>query len=274
MSYKLIATDMDGTLLNSKNEISPENLKIIETLRENGIIFSVATGRLDTMVKAYLRQMHSDSPVISCNGALVRNLASGQTYCESTIDTPDYTKVFNICYKYKLPFNVYGSYAMFSETENERIKLWREYNKTFCEEDRLEMHIVKNIYDEFNSKDKVFKVLIEHQDLDFLRKIEEEINEIPGITAYKSSTHLLDVMKKDVSKGNALKKLAEILGIKREEVIALGDNVNDLSMLSYAGVGIAMGNAEDCVKEVADFVTDSNDNDGVAKALKKILNIK
>ena len=75
------------------------------------------------------------------------------------------------------------------------------------------------------------------------------------------------------TKGNALKKLAEILGIKREEVIALGDNYNDLSMLTYAGVGIAMGNAEDCVKEAADFITDTNDEDGVAKALNKILNM-
>lgn len=271
MSYKLIATDMDGTLLNSKNEISHENLKIIENLREKGIIFSVATGRLDTMVKAYLRQMHSDNPVISCNGALVRNLASGKTYYEADIDTVDYTKVFDICNKYNLPFNVYGSFAMFSETENTRIKMWKKYNKTLCQEDMLDMHIVKNIYDEFNSKDKVFKVLIEHQDLDFLKKIEDEINEIPGITAYKSATHLLDVMKKDVSKGNALKKLADILGIKKEEVIAIGDNVNDLSMISYAGVGIAMGNAEDCVKEAADFITDTNDNDGVAKALRKII---
>lgn len=89
--------------------------------------------------------------------------------------------------------------------------------------------------------------------------------------AHKSLSNMLDVMNKGVTKGNAIKNLAQSLGVKQEEIIAIGDNENDISMIKYAGLGVAMGNAEEKVKEVSNFITDTNDNHGVAKVIQQFM---
>ena len=271
MSYKLVVTDMDGTFLNSKAQISDENLKIVKKLNERGILFSIATGRLDTMIKAYLRQIGNNNPVISCNGALVRNVTKGEFYHAQIIKREDFLKIIDICKANNLIFAVYCEYTVYSESVEGRIKYFVKYNESLCEEDKISINIVDNIYTDLN--EKVFKILITNDNSELLERVKEDINKIPGIEACKSSSNLLDIMAAGVSKGNALKDLAEILKIKREEIIAIGDNHNDLSMLEYAGYAIAVGNAEQAVIDIADLVTASNDEDGVAKALKAVLKI-
>lgn len=271
MSYKLVVTDMDGTFLNSNHKICDENLKVVEALRKKGILFSVATGRLDTMVKAYLREIGNDTPVISCNGALVRNLSKREYYHADVIKKEAYLKVIEICKAYNAIFHVYSEYVIYSESREGRVKFLLEYNETLCDEDKMDIRIVENIYEDLGENEEVFKILVVDDNLEVLEKIKKELNEIEGIDAYKSASNLLDVMKDGVTKGNALRELAEILGIKREEIIAIGDNHNDLSMLEYAGFAIAMGNAEQCVKDIANLITDSNDENGVAKALNWVL---
>lgn len=271
MSYKLVVTDMDGTFLNSKDEISEENLKIVKELNERGILFSIATGRLDTMIKPYLRQIGNNNPVISCNGALVRNVTKGEFYHAQIIEREDFLKVIDICKANELIFAVYGEYTVYSESLEGRVKYFENRNKSLCEEDKVAIKVVDNIYTDL--EEKVFKVLVTNDNFQLLEQVKEEINKIPGIEACKSTPHLLDIMAAGVTKGNALKDLAEVLKIKREEIIAIGDNHNDISMLQYAGYAIAVGNAEQEVKDIADFVTVSNDEDGVAKALREVFSI-
>ncbi|MBU3144682.1 Cof-type HAD-IIB family hydrolase [Clostridium sp. CF012] len=271
MTFKLVVTDMDGTFLNSKDEISYENLKIVEELNERGILFSIATGRLDTMIKPYLRQIGNNNPVISCNGALVRNLSKGEFYHAQIIEREDFTKIIDICKKNSLVFAVYCEYTVYSESIEGRVKYFVERNEGLCEEEKVAIKIVGNIYKDLD--EKVFKILVSNDNFELLEQVKEEINKIPGIEAIKSSSNLLDIMAAGVTKGNALKDLAETLKIKREEIIAIGDNHNDISMLQYAGYAIAVANAEQVVKDIADLVTVSNDEDGVAKALREVLNI-
>lgn len=273
MGYKLVVTDMDGTFLNNKNEISYENLKIVKELNEKGILFSIATGRLDTMIKAYLKQIGNNNPVISCNGALVRNTSKGEFYHADTIKREDFCKVIDICKTYNLIFDVYCEYTIYSETTEGRIKFFINYNERLCDEDKVDFKVVDNICNDITQDEKIFKILVSNSNSELLEIVKDKINEIPGIDAYKSASNLLDIMTKGVNKGKALKNLAEILKIKKEEIIAIGDNHNDVSMLEYAGFAIAMENAEQCVKDISDLVTDSNDNDGVAKALKLVLKI-
>ena len=271
MSYKLVVTDMDGTFLNSKDEISEENLKIVKELNKRGILFSIATGRLDTMIKPYLKQIGNNNPVISCNGALVRNVSKGEFYHAQIMETEDFTKVIDICKANNLIFSVYCEYTVYSESTEGRIKYFIQRNKILSEDEKVTIKIVNNIYTDID--EKIFKVLVSNDDLKLLERIKGKINKIPGIEAIKSSSNLLDIMATGVTKGNALKNLAEILKIKREEIIAIGDNHNDISMLKYAGYSIAVGNAEQAVKDIVDLVTVSNDEDGVAKALREVLSI-
>ncbi|MGV8980165.1 Cof-type HAD-IIB family hydrolase [Clostridium sp.] len=271
MSYKLVVTDMDGTFLNSKDEISEENIKIVKELNKRGILFSIATGRLDTMIKPYLKQIGNNNPVISCNGALVRNVSKGEFYHAQIMETEGFTKVIDICKANNLIFSVYCEYTVYSESTEGRIKYFIERNEILSEEDKVAIKIVNNIYTDID--EKIFKILVSNEDSGVLERVREQIDKISGIEAIKSSSSLLDVMATGVTKGNALKNLAEILKIKREEIIAIGDNHNDISMLKYAGYSIAVGNAEQAVKDIADLVTVSNDEDGVAKALREVLNI-
>jgi Cof subfamily protein (haloacid dehalogenase superfamily) len=271
MSYKLVVTDMDGTFLNSKDEISVENLKIVKELNERGILFSIATGRLDTMIKPYLRQIGNNTPVISCNGALVRNIIKGEFYHAHIIKKIDFTKVIDICKVNNLTFAVYCEYTVYSESIEGRMKYFEKRNEGLCVEERVAIKIVDNIYTDI--EERIFKILVSNDDSEVLERVKGKINKIPGIEAVKSSTNLLDVMSEGVTKGNALRDLAEMLKIKREEIIAIGDNHNDMSMLEYAGYAIAVGNAEQVVKDIADLVTVSNDEDGVAKALRDVLRL-
>jgi Cof subfamily protein (haloacid dehalogenase superfamily) len=271
MCYKLVVTDMDGTFLNSKDEISVENLKIVKELNERGILFSIATGRLDTMIKPYLKQIGNNNPVISCNGALVRNVIKGEFYHSQIINKEKFTKIVDICKTNNLTFAVYCEYTVFSESIEGRIKYFQKRNESLCEDDKVAIKIVDNIYTDID--ERVFKVLVSNDNSEVLERVKGEINKIPGIEAVKSSANLLDIMTEGVTKGNALKDLAEILKIKREEIIAIGDNHNDISMLEYAGYAIAVGNAEQVVKDIADLVTVTNDEDGVAKALRYVLKI-
>jgi Cof subfamily protein (haloacid dehalogenase superfamily) len=272
MSFKLVVTDMDGTFLNSKEEISEENLKIVKALNERGILFSIATGRLDTMIKPYLRQIGNNNPIISCNGALVRNINKGEFYHAQIIKGAEFRKVIDICKANNLVFSVYCEYTVYSESIEGRIKHYVKRNESLAEDDKVDIKIVGNIYTDID--EKILKILVSNDNPDVLEHIEGELNKIPGIEAYKSSSNLLDIMAEGVTKGNALKDLAEILKIKREEIIAIGDNHNDISMLEFAGYAIAVGNAEQAVKDIADLVTTSNDDDGVATGLKEVLSIR
>lgn len=267
MQYKLVVTDMDGTLLNSEKKISSENLKAIKRLKEKGIKFAIATGRLDTMIKSYLKEIENDSPVICCNGALIRNILKDEFYYANDIQNKDCLKVSEICDKYNAPFVLYGEHTVYSNSVNFKIKSLYDYNSKVCEEDKVKINIASNIFDEFNHKERIFKILIISDDNKIFEKIKNEINGIEGLVAYKSDVNFLDVMHSGVDKGDALNKLSQIMNIKKEEIIAIGDNHNDVGMLKNAGYSIAMENGENVAKDAADYITCSNDEDGVAKAL-------
>ncbi|MBC8060795.1 MAG: HAD family phosphatase [Clostridiaceae bacterium] len=271
MKYKLVVSDMDGTFLNSKNEISVENLKVVKALKTKGIMFVVATGRIDYMIKSYLREIENSSPIIGCNGALVRNLQTGEIFNEEVMDKEVYKKVIDICKYYKVPYRIDGESFVYSETFEGRINFILDYNKILSEPDKIPYKIGKDILTDMDPKEKVFKILVTDEDMVHLKKVELEINKVEGVVAYKSAHNLLDVMKTGVAKGKALKSLAEGLLINPKEIIAIGDNYNDLSLLEYVGFPIAMGNSVEAVKNIAKFVTSSNDEDGVARALLEIL---
>lgn len=271
MRYKLVVTDMDGTLLNSEKKISCENLKAIKKLKNKGIKFAIATGRLDTMIKSYLREIENDTPVICCNGALIRNISMNQFYYGNDIKNENCLQILDICKQYSTPFVLYGENTVYSNSINPKIKFLYDYNSKVCDNDKVKINISNNVLDEFTGKEKIFKILIINSNLELLEKISKQINNIKNLVAYKSDVNFLDVMHSGVNKGNALNEISRILNIKKEEIIAIGDNHNDVSMLENAGYSIAMENGEQVAKDAADYITCSNDDSGVAKALNSIL---
>ncbi len=271
-TYKLFVTDLDGTLLDNNKNISRENLKALTELKKLGTEIMIATGRLDTMVKPYVKQLNIKTPVISCNGGLIRNIFTNETLYINDMEKKSVVNTIKICKKYNVPFLLYGEKTIYADSMSSKSEYILEYNKIHNNEDKIPFEIVDDIYEIIKRNEKLIKVLIITEQPNLCSQINNELSKIDNIESYKSDKILLDVMNKGVSKGNALKKYTKEKGIESYQIISIGDNYNDISMLNFTGLSIAVENAEDIVKKQADFITKDNNNHGVAHAIYKIIN--
>ena len=270
---KLIACDMDGTLLNSDKQLSEKNIEAVKRLKAAGVLFVIATGRHDSMIKPFLEELHIEMPVISCNGALVREPFHDKLYSVTPIERDTALKVAEICRTRGTDYHIYCHNMIYGESLTGKIKYYYDLNQSLSERDQVEFCIDKD-YKNFilNTEEELLKVLILSDNPDELSSIEKEINSETGLTPFLSDNDLLDTMQNGITKAYALEQLINKLGISVEETAAIGDQFNDLDMIRFAGTGIAMANAVPAVKEAASFVTAaSNDESGVAEAIEKLL---
>jgi Cof subfamily protein (haloacid dehalogenase superfamily) len=273
MSYKLFVADMDGTLLNDNKELSGKDIQAIKKLQDFGIRFAVATGRHDSMIKSYLKHLDLHVPVISCNGAIVREPFGDQIFLAEALPKEQSLHVIDICRKCNASFHIYGHESIFGEKLSHKMLYYHNLNKTLPSDERTKLVVVPDCKDiVLNGSEALYKFLIISDRRKDLLDIIDEITKIEGLTVCQSMPLLCDVMKEGVSKAYALQKLSESLGIKRKEIAAIGDQYNDIDLIEYAGLGIAVANAEDALKEKADIVTTSTNNgDAVSEAIAQFL---
>ncbi len=270
--YKLVVSDMDGTLLTSHNTVSEKNKQALKALQDQNIQVAIATGRIYTSAKVYAKYLGIITPIIACNGAIIKDLYKDEILYESGIKKEDCLKVLEICRAYDLYFHFYTANTFYAEKLERASLNYSEWNKTLKEEDRIDLQIIKDAAEVIKSLDEnIYKIQMISDDEALRVQVREEINKIHSIECSKSWHNNIEIMNKGVSKAEAVKHLGKIFDVKREEIICFGDNENDISMLSYAGLGIAMGNANEIVKKNADYVTTTNDEDGVARALHKFV---
>lgn len=272
MDYKLIVTDMDGTLLSNHHEVSEENREALKKAIAKGVKVAIATGRIYTSARNYAKLLDINTPIIACNGALIRENGTENVIYENKIENNSCIKIIDILDKYNIFYQFYSADTLYCKELNHSSLKYYEFNKSISEDMRINIVIDNNLEESIKDKD-ILKVIIIDEDKDILKKIKEELRDIDNIELCSSWHNNIEIMNKGVNKGHAVKRLAEFLGINREEIITFGDNYNDLSMIEYAGMGVAMGNAEDLVKEKANYITDKNTESGVAKALNKLLDI-
>lgn len=266
MSYKLIVTDMDGTLLNEVHEISDENKHALKMASQKGIKVAIATGRIYESTIKYAKELNLETPIICCNGALIKEGNENIIY-ESKIENCICNDIIELLEKHNIYYQCFTDDTIFTPYINEwliKYQMQEDLNIKI-----IESNDIKNSIKGSN----ILKFLIIENDLELLSKIETKLKYIHDIELTKSFFDNIEIMKKGVNKGSAVESLAKYLGINKSEVITFGDNHNDLSMITYAGMGIAMGNAEEIVKENANYITCENNENGVAKALEKILNL-
>jgi Cof subfamily protein (haloacid dehalogenase superfamily) len=273
MSYKLFVADMDGTLLNDDKKLSDKNIQAIKKLQDFGIKFAVATGRHDSMIKSYLKHLDLHVPVISCNGAIVREPFSDQIFLSEALPQEQSLKVIDMCKERNADFHIYGHESIFGEKLNHKMLYYHNLNKSLPSEEQTKLVKVPDCKDAvLNDSEPLYKFLIISDRNKDLLDIMDGLAKIEGLTACQSMPTLCDVMKEGVSKAFALQKLSESLGIMRKEIVAIGDQFNDIDLLEYAGLGIAVANAEDALKKKADIVTISNNNeDAVSEAIESFL---
>ncbi|MEG1393237.1 MAG: Cof-type HAD-IIB family hydrolase [Christensenellaceae bacterium] len=266
---KLIISDIDGTLISESGEnISDENMQAIEEARAMGVGFTIATGRILSTAMQYVRKLKIELPVISCCGADIRD--ERQSYY---MDNMSEDTVCELVQEYS------GSGIrryIFSD------------NKIYCTKDDY----WKNLFDKWergNGKYPIIQFENEKMLLDAIRKNTQKVllwsendeqrqNMIKICTQFEQSCEVvrgeaynMEFTKKGVSKGSAVTQMAKILGIKTDEIMALGDGGNDVDMLRAAGLGVAMKNSMPEALAAADYVTESCQNNGVAAAIKKFV---
>ncbi|TCO79450.1 Cof-type HAD-IIB family hydrolase [Marinisporobacter balticus] len=270
--YKLVVSDMDGTLLNSENTVSQNNKEAFKELVDKNIHVAIATGRIYTSARVYAKYLDIITPIIACNGAIVRNLEDDKIIYESHIDKEDCLKVLDVARKHKLYFHYYSADTFYTEKLAHSSIKYSEWNKTLKEEDKIDIQVIEDAHKHIeNSDENIYKIQMISEDQNLLAKARKELEGIGSLEICKSWHNNIEIMNKGVSKANAIDHLAKSLGVKAKEVVCFGDNENDISMLNYAGLGVAMGNAETFVKESADYITATNDEDGVAQAIRKFV---
>lgn len=264
-NIKFIVSDMDGTLLNSKGEVHPIFFELHEKLKQRDILFCAASGRqYDSIIKK-LSSIQNDIYVIAENGSNVQH--QNQKLLQNTIDVSVAISAIEILRKIEDTYIVLctenGAYI---ETTNESfVQLFKEYYNNY--------HIVDSL-DEVVSKVGIYKIASYHGTsseayiFPFVKELEKEA------LLKVSGQHWLDISDNQSNKGNALQFLQKELNISKNETIVIGDYLNDLELFEQASVGFAVKNAHPKIKEIAQYETESNDNLGVERVLKAVLDSK
>lgn len=263
MTYKLIAMDMDGTLLNEQLKISDRTQKALHAAKKKGIYVTLATGRMYCSALPFAQGLQLDVPLITYNGALIKDACTEETYYHEPVFYEAALTVIELAEARGLHINVYLDDKLYVQEIEERTKLYLKIAN-------VPAYPVGRLSSFLKAAPTKILVIGEPEELRELQQaIQKKLGQQVEIT--KSKPFFLEIISCHASKGKALASLAEKWGIEREEIMAFGDNYNDLSMLDYAGLGVAMGNAPDDVKQKADLVAESNEEDGMAKVIERMV---
>lgn len=261
MKYKLVALDLDGTLLRSNHTISEYSKETLRKLDKKGIKVVIATGRSYSSARHKITDLKLDQPVVCYNGAMVRNGKTHEIIEESSLDPEISRKLVEIARRENIHFHGFYNGEFLHEKVTESSKLYQEVSG-------LEGEVV-NFDDYFDRKYTKGMFIADHE---LLLPIEKEIRDLFQGKIYMafSKPFFLEVMDSSASKANALKRIIEKEGIKREEVIAFGDGLNDAEMLEFARKAIIMKNGTETLREKYENSKYTNDEDGVAKYLEEL----
>jgi Cof subfamily protein (haloacid dehalogenase superfamily) len=264
--YRWIICDLDGTLLNSAGEITYENRKAIELLKAKGKQVIIATGRHDLIANKYFYELDLTTPIIACNGALIKDILNDKVLYMKVIESMVALKVLNFCELNQLDYLVYTPNAIYYSENSKRINIVREYNNSVKKELQAPTYSVKALD---TSNEDIIKILVVSQEENILEKLNESINKDGGLTIVPSGKGLIDIMSPGISKGGALVAISEYMNMDLEDTVVFGDNHNDISMFKVAGLPIAMANSEEELKQIATHITLSNDESGVSQGIYK-----
>jgi Cof subfamily protein (haloacid dehalogenase superfamily) len=282
---KLIASDMDGTLLNEKHKIDKETVVAINKAEEAGIKFAISTGREYETVKQLLEENNIKCHCVLMNGAEYRD-ENGNIIEDINIEQEAAAQIINMLQKEKITARIFtnkGIYTMDTKEEALEEMMYRtlSFNPELTEAEALEvakgqpyfvnLNYISDLDEFLNSNMEIRKFVAFHSDRELIIKVKKIIEQIENIAVSSSFTDNMEITHITAQKGIILAKVAEKMGFKREEVMVLGDSFNDYSMFTEFTESVAMGNAIPEIKKIAKYITDTNGNLGVAKAIYKLL---
>lgn len=267
MSYKIITLDLDGTLTNSKKEITAPTREALKEIQQKGCKVILASGRPTSGVMPIARELDLDkygSYILSFNGAKIIDCKTMDVIYQKTLPANVIPELYDFAVKYNVCIVTHADSCMFAGNGV------NEYAKLESEIVNLPLKVVDDFPSHINFP--VHKCILTAQP-DELNDIEKAIKSYyhSYLSIYRSEPFFLEVMPSGIDKAQSLMKLLSSIGISKDEMICCGDGFNDISMIEYAGLGVAMENAQDIVKDTADYITLSNDDNGILHVINKFM---
>lgn len=266
MSYELIVFDLDDTLLNKDHQLTNKTIKNIKKLKKMGKKVTIATGRMFVSALPYAKELDIDLPLISYNGAYVCDPISHKVIYHKTINEDIVQDIIMESENNELHLNLYYGDDFYIEERNEGVEIYEKIAG-------IKGNAIGRLSS--NYQGEATKLLIiepeEEKKKYFLNYFKENYGDRLEIT--ESKEYFIEMMAKNVSKKQALEKLAKSLNILQKNVVAVGNGFNDLEMIEWASLGIAVDNAPQLVKDKADLIAGHHDSEGVADILEEIFEI-
>ena len=266
--FRLIALDLDGTLTNSDKVITPHTFEVLMRAQAAGVRLVLCSGRPTYGIAALARQLKLEENggfVLSCNGANIIDWTTGDLLFRQPLEARFLPQLLELADAHELPLLTYRGDCILA-TRNDSVYLDEE-----ARINQMPVEVVTDFIAEASRFEGGAPKCLIPGDPELLVELEEKMKTIFGdaLSISRSAPFFLEIMAPGVGKDHSLARLLAQLGLSREQLIAFGDGFNDLTMLRFAGMGVAMANAAEEVKAVADFVTLSNDEDGVGHAVEQ-----
>ena len=287
--YKLIAIDLDGTLLNSYGEVTNANKEAISYALNKGVEIVLASGRDPKTMEKISLELGIKNYLIAGNGASIYDIRLKKNINENFIEKAKALEIIKICKENSIFLNIYTSIGIITESLNYNVKVFNNENNFRPNNKRTNIEIVKDIYDYINQKElNILKIIICDENKIIFNNISEKIKKIKGVEIldvehmskkiirigteeYPIEYYYTEVTNQNANKWHAIEYLLKKLNISKEEVICIGDNMNDFEMVKNSGIGIAIKNSALEKQNIANYITEDNNSDGVANAIYKYI---
>lgn len=259
---KMVATDIDGTILKWSFEYSDEVKKCIKKLKANGVKVVLVTGRMHCAALGIAKELGIDTPIVSYQGGMIKEFSKcDDVLFRNDMDSEKAVEIIDWAHENNVHINLYMDDVLYVEEDSETIRKYTDARF-------IDYHVCK--FDKLKIKN-VNKILaIDFQNPERVTGWVNDLSKMyPDLYIIKSTPYFCEIAAKNATKGRAVEFLQKKWGLKKEEILAIGDQDNDIELLKAGGIAVAMGNATETLKACADYITDTVDNDGWAKAVEK-----
>ncbi len=265
MKYKLIISDFDDTILNSQLSYSQYFADTVKQFIDGGGHFHIATGRMTPGVIDYARDLGLKGRLITYQGSVVVDVETGEVLENHGFSVENALKITRYIEKIGCYFHIYSDKNVITQQATEFTRIYSNFSK--CGVIETVGKVSDYIQEHSHITPKIMAMTNPENVPSLMQELDKEFSDIALVNTSKK--WMVEIVPKGVDKGIAAKNLAESLGIKQEETLAIGDSLNDVPMIKWAGLGVIVDNGSDQAKQFADAIAPSNDNEGVASTIRK-----
>lgn len=283
--FKAVVSDLDGTLISSSGELTFKTLEAIKKIQNNGIKFVILSGRRYEEIKSILIKYNLSCDVVGLNGA--EFVYDNKRYIsKDNIINEDLVKIISKCEMESILYKVYSNKEIIFKEYDDIIYKLIELAKLYYNDVPSILICAYNLYNSIcgnciiesdiidyldQSKSKAFKIEVLSPIEKKLNIIRDEVMKCNDLNVTSSNSLNIEIMSKYIDKGQAVKRISKVLGLDIKEIIGIGDNFNDLAMFNNVGLSVAMGNAPEEIKKKVNYVTKTNDEDGIAEVIDRFI---